>query len=258
MVVIVALVAMKVFLTRSVQSKYRDGADVFGGGEQYAKGTRVTNLDGATLPPPVTPPVIIEDCPYVVAEVERLETDIANLRKQADDYDKAAAQIEEAIPYMQQQRDALLNDAATLESQASDKRAEAASYTAQADALQADLEAAQQAYEDNNCRYYVGCCDPEYGTGICCDCDALAASIAQLPIDIADLRSKAAAAIADAESKEATAATKRSQAAQIDAAITRLIEEKAEFTEMADDARNDADDEQETVDQYRSDYPECF
>lgn len=41
------LVAMRVFITRVVQEKFRQGADVFSQGEQYEKGkTVVTDLDG--------------------------------------------------------------------------------------------------------------------------------------------------------------------------------------------------------------------
>ena len=42
-----ALIAMRVFMLRAVQEKYRQSADVFGQGEQYAPGkTQVTESSG--------------------------------------------------------------------------------------------------------------------------------------------------------------------------------------------------------------------
>lgn len=44
-----ALVAMRIYFVRSVQEKYRQSADVFGEGEQYAKGaTQVTEYASST------------------------------------------------------------------------------------------------------------------------------------------------------------------------------------------------------------------
>lgn len=41
-VIAIALVAMRVYFLRSVQGKFREAGDVFGGGDQYAPG--VTNV----------------------------------------------------------------------------------------------------------------------------------------------------------------------------------------------------------------------
>lgn len=44
MIVALALAAMSKYLARSVQGKYRESADVFGGGSQYAPGvTTITH-----------------------------------------------------------------------------------------------------------------------------------------------------------------------------------------------------------------------
>ena len=46
-VLVAALIAMKVYLQRGLQQKYRSAGDVFGYGEQYDKRvTHVTDLDG--------------------------------------------------------------------------------------------------------------------------------------------------------------------------------------------------------------------
>jgi hypothetical protein len=45
-IVVAALIAMRVYLMRNIQEKYRQTADVFGEGEQFAKGiTKVDNFD---------------------------------------------------------------------------------------------------------------------------------------------------------------------------------------------------------------------
>ncbi|RJP27427.1 MAG: hypothetical protein C4533_08200 [Candidatus Omnitrophota bacterium] len=47
---IAALMAMRIYLQRNIQQKYRESADVFGQGEQYALNvTQATDLDGGTL-----------------------------------------------------------------------------------------------------------------------------------------------------------------------------------------------------------------
>lgn len=78
-VVAAALVAMKVYFGRAVSEKYRQTAELFGGGEQYDKeNTTEVNTDEPGLD--ITSPVIAPDtCPNIVAR-------IAEMRKEIDGY----------------------------------------------------------------------------------------------------------------------------------------------------------------------------
>lgn len=88
-IVVAALLAMRVFMSRAVQERYRVSADVFGQGEQYAKGvTKVTDLDGPTLtvspPPEKGPPcaLVCNSAKVTKEEIKTVEAKIKNLEDQ--------------------------------------------------------------------------------------------------------------------------------------------------------------------------------
>ncbi|MCU0666740.1 MAG: sensitive to high expression protein 9 homolog [Candidatus Omnitrophica bacterium] len=76
-IIAAALVAMKIYMGRSVQDKYRQAGDVFGEGNQYALGitqSQNTSKSGAIVP---EPPEEKDDCPIILAR-------IAVMRKELD------------------------------------------------------------------------------------------------------------------------------------------------------------------------------
>jgi Flp pilus assembly pilin Flp len=111
-----AVVAMRVFLTRSVQERYRQSADVFGQGEQYVRG-KVIDQSGES---PLTklPPLVEETkdlgCEYVSGYVQSLSREYfgydepdpehpgrllhyPGLREQERDFYRSALMIEETL-----------------------------------------------------------------------------------------------------------------------------------------------------------------
>lgn len=89
-VIAAALIAMRVYLVRSVQEKYRQSADVFGEGEQYAQGVTQTTENRSTTD--ITPPTDGRDvCPNILAQIDRLRQENADLLKTAADLDRTVA-----------------------------------------------------------------------------------------------------------------------------------------------------------------------
>lgn len=74
-VLVAAFIAMRIYFVRSVQEKYRQSADVFGEGEQYARGvTQVTEFASSL---DITNPFGPRDaCSNILAQVVALERDI--------------------------------------------------------------------------------------------------------------------------------------------------------------------------------------
>lgn len=70
-----ALIAMRVFLLRAVQGKFRESADVFGQGEQYRKGTVIVSTSTAGSIPFILPEGV-DPCALVIRQVADLEKEI--------------------------------------------------------------------------------------------------------------------------------------------------------------------------------------
>lgn len=75
-VIAAALVAMRVYLVRSVQEKYRQSADVFGEGEQYAQGITQSTETKSQDPGPIQPYNNRDTCDNILAIVEALQNEI--------------------------------------------------------------------------------------------------------------------------------------------------------------------------------------
>lgn len=71
-VVAVALLAMRTYLVRSVQEKYRQSADVFGEGEQYAPGSTQVIEDRSSVDIPELPEQGPEFCSNIIGQIEQL------------------------------------------------------------------------------------------------------------------------------------------------------------------------------------------
>lgn len=123
-----ALIAMRVYLVRAVQEKYRQSADVFGQGEQYARGvTQVTESASSMDIAEVTDPQDV--CANIRGKVAGLEKSRANLLDRASKFAANAASMRQQAQLSQSAgfADAAKQEAQLLE-QATDfeKRAQAA------------------------------------------------------------------------------------------------------------------------------------
>lgn len=75
-VVAAALIAMRIYFVRAVQEKYRQSADVFGEGEQYAQGITQSTETNSQDPGPVEPDNPRDTCPNILAMVNTLQNEI--------------------------------------------------------------------------------------------------------------------------------------------------------------------------------------
>lgn len=95
------IMSMRVYVTRMVQAKFRQSADVFGQGEQYAKGlTVVTNLDGDTradIQPTTIGVISIAGQNFIIGRVDSLEEQVDNLTKTADSLELDITQLDAQI-----------------------------------------------------------------------------------------------------------------------------------------------------------------
>lgn len=75
-VVAAALIAMRIYFVRAVQEKYRQSADVFGEGEQYAQGITQSTEINSNDPGPIEPDNSRDTCPNILAQVAALQNEI--------------------------------------------------------------------------------------------------------------------------------------------------------------------------------------
>jgi len=246
-VVVGVLIAMRVYMVRAVQERYRESADVFGSGEQYAKGvTQVTNSDepgsGITEPPP-NPHIT---CPQATASVSKLEGEIKTLADQAESMLESAKQTEAALPMLQAQVDALNTKAAQKEAQARDLRAQAAELIRQADEKQAQIEDYKKTYA--YCYTY-----PDDTV-----CPSIFEEIARLESEIPPLRNQAESLNNQATGLENEAKDLRAQAKSLEGSILKLKEQISNLRAEADDFNKKINQKQAEIDRYKKDYPDCF
>ncbi|MFA4993175.1 MAG: hypothetical protein WC571_04320 [Candidatus Omnitrophota bacterium] len=166
-IVAAVLIGMRIYTERALQQKFRESADVFGEGEQYAKGITVATYNDipGTPPTPVIPPKDI--CPGLLSKIEALEADIKNLSERAESLENTILQLtnsadglDEQIPLLREQAEQLRIQAADYENQANQKdsqalakRSEAGNLNAQADSKKNELDALKRA----NPGCYSGC-----------------------------------------------------------------------------------------------------
>jgi len=161
-VMVAVFLSMRIFMVRAVQEKYRQSADVFGEGTQYAKGvTKATDTSQSSGPvtPPVTPP---STCPEIVSAVQDLESQRDSLRSQATDLETTANNIEAQIPALEELPATYRAKAAEYASKASAKEAEAQEKRDEAAGYRADAQA-KQVIVDANKRDYPYCFNPSSG-----------------------------------------------------------------------------------------------
>jgi len=146
-VAVAAILAMRTYVLRGVQEKYRQSVDVFGQGGQYEKGiTQITDLDGPGIPP-VEPPVTpIDTCPTIQNKVTDLEKQVADLRSRAADFDTRAAQLEEQAQVLISQ--GLIEEANQLLEMAAKLRSQAEEFRNEANTKEDQIEAYKQGYPE--------------------------------------------------------------------------------------------------------------
>jgi hypothetical protein len=84
--------AMRVYFTQAVQEKYRQTGDVFGEGEQYARGVTTVTATSSYLDLSDTGSTT-DICPNMVGRVNILEGEIANLMARAANFRQLATQM---------------------------------------------------------------------------------------------------------------------------------------------------------------------
>ncbi|MHB8154804.1 MAG: hypothetical protein ACYDFR_01980 [Candidatus Omnitrophota bacterium] len=300
-VILVAIVAavlfgMRIYMERAVQQKFRESADVFGEGEQYAKGvTRATYDDTSGTPPtPITPTHDI--CPGLLSKIEVLEGEIKDLTERAESFEQSAlnlndtaTELDAQIPLLRDQARQIRVSADDYEGQADakdaaalDKRNQAKSFIAQAKVLNDQADAKQIELDDLRDNYPAYCVSSPCastcidGDTCCCADDAinkLVSDIASLRSEAADLIAKAAVLNADAAVLENDAIILHDKAASLYKAADdadqaaddlegiqtpELRKRAQEFEDKAADARSAAKNKEDQIAQFKKDYPACF
>jgi predicted nucleic acid-binding Zn-ribbon protein len=280
-VVAAVLFGMRIYMERAVQQKFRESADVFGEGEQYAKGvTRAIYNDGPG-PTPITPPSGKDICPGLLSKIDVLEGEIKDLNERAAAFEQSALNLNNSatdlnaqIPLLREQARQLRIQADGYEAQADAKDADALGKRNQAKALNAQADDKQKEIDDYKKNYpfcFPGGCVSSCADGDNCCC--VLDSVANLGTEIASLRSEAAllnaqAAVLEDEAKvlHGKAASLYKAADDADGAaddlggtqVPRLKEQAKSFQDQAADARSAAQKKEDQIEQLKKDYPKCF
>jgi len=93
-VVAIALVAMRTYLVRSFQEKYRQTGDVFGEGEQFKPGLTQATESKSTKDIPDTPEEKQETCSNVLAQITQLKAQNKDNLQTATKLDKTSADLQ--------------------------------------------------------------------------------------------------------------------------------------------------------------------
>ncbi|MBU1998268.1 MAG: hypothetical protein ABIG46_00735 [Candidatus Omnitrophota bacterium] len=142
-----ALIAMKGYLDRAVQEKYRQGADVWGEGGQYAKG--ITQVNQGNISPAINPSVLTSEvCASVHDLAAKLEDELARLEVQLQEAENLVDQddIEQKMLELEKSQ---LDDITESEKST---RIEGDEYAAQARALRAEAKARRDQADRNDVR----------------------------------------------------------------------------------------------------------
>lgn len=255
-IVVGALIAMRIYMARSMQEKIRQTANVFGSGEQYEKGvTQVTDLDGVGIESPKETEVTYDTCPRVLRQVAGLEVQVEDLIGNADSLEQAAQDTQAQLQDLREQ-------AVNMRSQAADFAAEAKGYRDQAAVLtaKADNEQAQIDKYKADCPGCFGKATKPSSTGTSCDdCASLITEVSRLETEITQLRQEAAEWNVKAEEKE-DLARQLEEAADVleNEAIPQLQAQSERLRQEAEGLRAQAVGNEEEINRLKADSPECF
>jgi predicted nucleic acid-binding Zn-ribbon protein len=276
MVMAAVFYCMRIFMVRSVQEKYRQSADVFGEGSQYAKGvtkaTDTSQSSGPVIPPVITP----STCPEIVSAVQDLESQRDSLSSQAADLETTADNIEAQIPELEKLPAIYRAKAAEYASKASAKEAEAQQKRNEATGYRTDAQA-KQVIVDANKSDYPYCFNPSspyywsspcysqscgewgcYDTGVRPDTESLESAIAQLIADAEALEAEATKLENEAKDLRAEEAKWNKNAEDTEKQIQGMKDWINSLREQAVTLRASADAKQAQIDQYKTSHPECF
>ena len=265
--VVTAIVGMKLYFQRSLQERYRQSANVFGQGEQYAKGrTQETNSGD---------PAVVGGGPVGGAlscsTVNKLVTDLKNLitdlRGQADGFDTQADGKNIDAQALQTDIDKLGTDLIDLQTRADDNEEAARVNREHVIPRLEQEEAAIQQELDRFPMMYPECRDNTPSEGRVgrlpeSDCERLLKEIQ----DRLSNKQKELKNIKDATTKlEKDAIDFRQQAGQKNNERGNKLEEKINLENNARSLqakaaglRNTADEKEAQINQYKTDFPDCF
>ena len=300
-VILIALVAavlfgMRIYMERAVQQKFRESADVFGEGEQYAKGitTATYNDTPGTPTDPIVPTHDI--CPGLLSKIEVLEEEIRDLNERAESFEQSALNLNNTVTELDAQIPILRDQARQIRVLADDyearavakdvlalsKRNEAKADIIAARALNDQADAKQIELDDLREKYPYYCVSSPCvstcadGEDCCCKDDAintLVSAIATLRSDAAILIAAAAQLNSDAAELEAAALVLHGQAASLykaaddadqaaddleETQVPELKRRAKEFEDKAAEARSAAQNKEDQIAQFKIDYPKCF
>lgn len=259
-----ALIAMRVYVIRGVQQKYRESADVFGQGEQYASGrTRITNLDGGTIN--INREIPARDtCVFAAAEADRLERRINELNTKAGSLEQASADALEQALVLQQEAAALNSEAANFRNQAAQKEDQVAVLTSNVANLRVQAQQTQDKIDwyksiYRNCFQQYNYWEWEW------DCDWVKIEVERLEQRKIDLLAEAITKEQDAITKDAEARSLTLQADAKDEAAAGKEMEARRLQVISDESllsagryRQEANTKSARVSRYKVEYPDCF
>jgi len=253
-----AFMAMRTFITRSVQEKYRDSADVFGQGRVYAKGglTQITSLDGQAAAVTATNQTARRSCADVGNNVADLKNQITALQKVVDNVENNAADSQglnnELTGDIQNLRSSIkdmLAQAGYNETLASQDRQEADNKLQQADTIKTEIEEIKKANPE---------CARGSSLGTCL-------RIPQLQLQIVQLERQANVLVTQAVDLEGRAAELRRSASSLTRAANGL--ETGQNSGTADrivagrgyatDVRAEIKAKEDQIAKYKAWYPDC-
>ena len=258
-----ALIAMRVYVLRGVQQKYRESADVFGQGEQYAAGrSLIINLDGGIIDTN-TEIIPIDTCGFVVAEVARLEKEIGELNAKAGSLEQTSADALERIPILQHDAAVLHREAASLRSQAETKQRQIAILTGEAANLRVQAEKTQDEIDRIKLQYSE--CFTQFFGGRYDHCIWVRDEVDRLEKEKAGFLAEADTKEKDAIRKDAEARSLRLQADSKDEEATVKEMKAGKLQAVSDQSlllaagyRQDANTKSARVSKYKIDRPDCF
>lgn len=123
-IVAIALLCMKLYFGRAVQEKYRQSADVFGEGEQYATGiTESIDVTKGNIPAILEQADAKDACVNILARIDIIKNEISELLDTAAKFEAEAVKLDAQVAIlnqknMSQQAMPLIESAHTLREKA--------------------------------------------------------------------------------------------------------------------------------------------
>lgn len=123
-IVAIALLCMKLYFGRAVQEKYRQSADIFGEGEQYATGiTESIDVTKGNIPAILEQADAKDACVNILARIDIIKNEMSELLDTAAKFEAEAVKLDAQVAIlnqknMSQQATPLIESASTLREKA--------------------------------------------------------------------------------------------------------------------------------------------